>query len=219
MHCCSPMLNKTSECFALLVAGALLFGTTACGDNEVGDDLDGDIDEGADEIAEGRARGELLADMASEDLAAQNEMVSMSIAGHIMITLDQGEIMQAQLALDDVVFDPAVQEYADQMIEEHTPHAQRVEDLLASFGLTPLDNRISAALRAESEAALVDLANSDDPDKDYMAMQVTMHEEAFVLVGSLADDVETAELDALIRDTQAAIAEHRDDALDLLQLH
>jgi predicted outer membrane protein len=212
MHCCSPMLNK-SERFAVVVMGALLFGTAACGDDN-NDNLGGNVDP----IAEGQARGEMLATMAAEDLSVQNEMVAMSIAGDIMITIDQGEIMQAQLALDNVVFDPAVISFAEQMIDEHTAHTQMVQDLLARFGLTRLDNRISAALRSETEASLVDIANSDNPDRTYMEFQVMMHQEALVLLGSLDDQVDTAEMDALIRTTEDQIAAHRDTAINVLQL-
>jgi putative membrane protein len=194
--------------YGLLLACVLAAaGLAACGDND-----DVIIDEADVAAEEGEAVGGDLAGRSDDELGGQPEVIVIARLGAIVLTLDDGEIAQADAALDRVD-DPRVIDHAERMLDEHSLNAEELEDLLYARRITPAENAVSAALRAEAEAGLRELERAPDRQVDfaYMRMQVKMHAAAGVLVGRLLDHAPGA--DAALLDFLAAtrdvIADHQ----------
>jgi putative membrane protein len=177
---------------------------------------DDDHDNAATAIDDGNAMGNMLSDQIDADFSGMDTPSQIAVTGAIVITIDDGEIMQAQAALDRVS-DSDVVAFANQMIADHTAHRDMTEMLINEAGVTPRESQVSATLRAEAASSLNELAAASDPDVTYMTIQVRMHEEARVVVGTLADDINDATFEAFLRDTEATIMAHRDHAASILR--
>ncbi|HEX8537518.1 MAG TPA: DUF4142 domain-containing protein, partial [Cystobacter sp.] len=57
----------------------------------------------------------------------------------VFMTVNQGEIEQGQLALQQAR-NPAVREFAERMIQEHTAANQQVQTRLQNLGITPRES-------------------------------------------------------------------------------
>ncbi len=178
----------------------------ACGDDD-NEDVDIIIDEG-------QANGFALAAMADTELGPQTVAISEAMAGHILITVDQGEIQQADVALDRLDESETIR-YANHMIEDHQPHIDLVLSVLDQDRLDPIDNEVSAMLRANAEAGVRDIQASGDPDVTYMQWQIRMHEAASIVTERLLEHVEDPEMDALLLQTLDIIDGHRQEAIAL----
>jgi len=211
MQSSTSMINRTSARLGACLISSLLF-ATACDD---GDDVDFE-DEATDAVEEGRASGNSLAEMTNEDLAGQNEIVALETAAEILLTIDEGEILQADTALDRVTL-VVVADYAQRMIDEHSAHQELVSQTFANLEITPRENRVAAQLSIEALAGLHDLELTEDPDLFYISMQVSMHEEASIIVDNLMEHVDSPVVDRLLEDTRDMLDEHRDAAIEIMR--
>ncbi len=204
------MFKQTSARLGACIVTSLLF-ASACGDD------DSDLEQEADiAVDEGVLRGQALADMTDEELGGQSETVALEVAQEILLTIDSGEILVAEIAVDRADQNE-VEDYAQAMIEEHSLHAELVSQVFGNLLIQSRRNRIAEALRAEALAGADQLSATNDPDFIYMRMQITMHQEASIIVGSLIDFVDTPEVDRLLVDTQDIIEAHRLEAIDILR--
>ena len=182
----------------------LTLAVMACGDHDH-EDVDILIDEG-------QANGFALAAMADTELGPQTVAISEAMAGHILITIDEGELLQADVALDRIE-ESEVIDYANHMIEDHTPHIDLVQSVLDMDRLDPIDNEVSAMLRANAEAGVRDIQASGDPDVTYMQWQIRMHEAALIVTERLLEHVDDPEMDSLLLQTLDIIDGHRQEAI------
>lgn len=199
---------------------ALLFAvaSTGCDDDDVFDDDEvGDVL--ADEaIIEGQNRGVDLMVITDQDLVNANQGVVLAVASHILITIDQGEIFVAEEFLPDCDDEDAC-DYAGNMIDEHSEHLTVTQGLAAALGVAPLDNRTSAALRADTDAIIQTLraTSLDVLDVEYMRSQVVMHEQALILVDGLRTHVTEPTMIRFLDDTAALLADHGAEAEQILR--
>lgn len=171
----------------------------------------------ADEaVDDGAVLGEDLANDADAMLGPEDALTRMEIAGGIMLAIDDGEILQAEAALD-VVSDPFVIDFALEMIDVHTLHAEETESILFSNGAVPVESDITVKLAADTDAIVDRVLTSFDPDFVYMQDQIVMHEQARILVTELAFHTDDTELGPFLSDTAFEIAIHRDDAISILR--
>jgi predicted outer membrane protein len=216
--------------------------TAACGDNLTPDDDgvgvpgdgdggggdngggDGDRDDrdgnaAADAANErGVALGMELAELATAELANQPRFVVWGRVGAILLALDEGEILQAELALERGL-EPAGLEYALRMRSEHTAHAAEVRALLAACHACPLDNPVAAALREAAARGIDDLraARAELVGFDYMGLQVMMHAAGEVLLERLIELAPDQRLEDFLRTTRDHVAEHREASDTILR--
>ena len=100
--------------------------------------------------------------------------------------------------------------------------APRPDHLGAALDAAVLPGEAAAAPRGLSDAeAMSGLAqlqadSRSELDLDYTRMRVMMHQEAFVLVGTLRDLVRDDAFRSFLSDTQGAIEDHREHARDVL---
>jgi predicted outer membrane protein len=166
---------------------------------------------------QGDDRGQQLSDdaRASFDNLSDDDQVANAAA--IVSTINNGELAEASYMLGATT-NPEVLSLAAQIQADHQANEIKLHSLLADIGVTPLDNEISATLNDEAMTSLAQLQADDtlDLDVDYVRMQVSMHQEASVLVDSLRDFVDDQDANDFLGNTVDTINDHRDHASDVL---
>ncbi len=196
------------------------------GDGDDGDgDGDGDGDQGPDGDAaadaaneRGVALGMELAALATAELANQPRSIVWGWIGAILLALDEGEVLQAEVALErgDA---PAALQFALRMRSEHAAHAAQLRDLLAACHACPLENRVSAALRMAAMTGIEELSNArpEQVSFRYMELEVMIHAAGEVLLDRLAELAPDAKLEDFVRTTRDHVAQHRQAADAILR--
>lgn len=200
---------RISRPFVSAIASALLLAVAAPGCSD-------DSDAADDAIDDGNERGNELAGETDEMLESQDDRSQIALGASIVLTIDQGEVAVANAALEHTT-NADVRAFATLMVTEHTAHAAAVTAAIGALQIEPIDNAVSAQLRAEGEAAIRTLESSGDPDRAYIEGQVRMHEEARVIVDAIADHVDDDTVHDFLVDTLGVIETHRDHAADLLR--
>ena len=197
-----------------LCASLVLALAGACSDDD-DDPADADANV-ANEIAEGNRRGTEVAARIAAMMGPMDAADELRVSAAIMATVDQGEILHAELALDRAR-DPEVAAFARRMYDEHGAHLALTTDRMDERTLEPLPNEISAALQVEAGEAATQLqaAPDDTFDAVYLRMQVQMHAEARHVAGALAEQVSDPAFADFYAQTRATIEGHLDDAIAL----
>ncbi|MGE0548120.1 MAG: DUF4142 domain-containing protein [Kofleriaceae bacterium] len=206
--------NTRSNRMFLVLSILLSAAVVGCGDDD--DDADeADIQAALDA---GGAFGDTVAAQAELELATVDQLTATARVGSIMHTINDGEIMQAQ-AVFDITDNDDAEDYAQQMIEEHTGANADLDAMLVALAIAPQENSVSAALRAEAQRSIAGLerSTSDRAARSYLLTQVQMHEGAYVLVSSMIDLGVQTSLDQMMIDMLPVIADHRDHAAELVR--
>lgn len=167
-------------------------------------------------VDDGEAIGNTHADDTDDELANDSTEVRIGKAAAIVISIDQGEIEQANFALDNAV-DPNVRAFASDMVAFHAADLIAIDQMLTDLELDALPNVISDDLDLEASASLDQLTRSIDLDFDYMMFQVQQHAEAFVIVSELADLQDTAVDAEFFGNIALSLADHREHASVILR--
>lgn len=196
----------------LLLCLALGCGLAACDDS---DDTTTEASDAA--IAEGNTRGEALTSVANTDLGGATDDQAIAVSADVVARINVAEIAAASFVLTRTS-DDDVRDLASQIQADHEDNNERLQGLIGDRGLVATDSTTGDALQAEADTGMADLmaAGSADLDRVYVKMQVSMHQEAFVVVGVLENHVQDADMQDYLLDTRAAIADHRDHASDVL---
>jgi putative membrane protein len=103
----------------------------------------------------------------------------------ILATVDTGEIEQAQLAISKAQ-QPAVRDFAQQMIDQHTASKQQGAQLVSQAGITAASTPIASNLERKAMTMLDQLKGTDAAgfDAAYMKGQVQQHQEVLNLIDS-----------------------------------
>jgi predicted outer membrane protein len=118
---------------------------------------------------------------------AEGEVWALSveaIAG-ILIAVNDGEILQAEIALERAAI-PQVRAHAEQMIAEHTLANEALLTLLADLGTAPVESAIRRQITARGtyEAAVLRRRPQAYFDPAYMNLQIAAHRRALFLIDS-----------------------------------
>jgi len=189
----------------MCLASALLLAvaTAACGDdNRTNADI---------AVDEGQGRGEDLAAQANLEFADDLASTIIAKSGAIALAIDEGVIEQADLLLQ-LGATPAVIQYAEDMLAEHSDHLVATLDLLDTYDLVPIDNPIAATIRTHVVTGLRQIESSSDVDLQYMLTQVSIHQEAFIVVAELFDLAPDDVTAVFFSDMQVMLLEHRTNA-------
>lgn len=102
---------------------------------------------------------------------------------HIARTANLGEVQQGQIAVQRAD-DPAVFDFADDMVDDHSEAVTEADDVATSEDLPPRSNPVSEMLQTESEQIVVTLQSASDEEFDlvYMNAQVTAHQDVLTLL-------------------------------------
>lgn len=207
-------MTATRSLIAVVVALAV---APACGGGGGGD---GDIiivDPVDDTIAEGEARGSLLADEAFADLSGDEYLVQIGKTASILAAVNDGELDQATFAVQ-VVDAPDVFDFANNLIIDHDDANIRLDGVVRFYGVGYLPSSAADAVILEANAGLGELRATPPIDIDFafVELQVIMHAQALVLLDELFAIVGPGDMGDYIIDTQDMIDLHLSEAEALL---
>jgi predicted outer membrane protein len=186
-------------------------------DNDNNNDTGSDVENRASD--QGNARGQTLAGQAQGEFQGASNNDAIAKAADIIATIDAGEIAQASFVLSKTS-NADVRELASEIQADHQANTEMLQSLMQDRGIAPADNAVSRALEAEANAGLAQLQAdaAANVDFDYVQMQVMMHQEALVIVGSVRDLVPSSgDFRDFLSDTRATIQEHRQHAGSVLR--
>ena len=155
------------------------------------------------------ARGELL-------FSSSGDWLAKTFA--IMAALNAGEIAQAELMLS-LTTNAEVRDLASEIRADHQANELALEALMQAHGVAPLDNGVTRAVQAEADMGISQL-EADAPserDIDYVQMQVTMHQEASLLLADMRDYPMPADVRAFVASTLPVILQHLAHSESVLQ--
>jgi predicted outer membrane protein len=164
-------------------------------------------------IEEGEAMGRELAAVLQRIMLGQPESVIIASSGDVVAAINEGEILQAELALGRAN-DVGVRELAQRILQDHTLNQRELEAQLANRGLGLRPNEVSERLRDEAMAGLAPLEATPQEafDLAYATMQVRMHATGRVLVQEANDLVADTEFSRYLDETRNVIQQHLDEA-------
>jgi predicted outer membrane protein len=206
----------------LLLCIAIAGGCADATDNDTGSSADsanhshGDLQAKAIELGNTRGRG--LVALARGELLFSSNADWLAKTFAIMAALNAGEIAQAELILS-VTTDPEVRDLASEIKTDHEANEVMLEQLMQAHGVAPLDNGVTRTVQAEADMGISQL-EADPPslrDIDYVQMQVTMHQEASLLLADMRDYPMPPDVQAFVASTLPAILEHLAHAEAVLQ--
>jgi putative membrane protein len=197
----------------VILAGNAL---AACSDD---DDDNNNRDLQARAIDQGNTRGQALSAQASQEFPGSSEADAVARAAGVVTTINNGEIAQANLVLSKTT-NPDVRDLASQMVTDHQANNAALQALMQNRSLPPAETSVSRTLSSEASMGLAQL-QADAPgqlDVDYTQMQVMMHQEAFLIVGTVRDAMPASGSDirGFLSDTLSVIDKHRTHAEDVL---
>lgn len=133
---------------------------------------------------EGEARGaELGSRLALDEPRPKVFGVVTGMIAAITRAVNDGEIVQAELALNRAD-DPDVVDLAALVLEHHTAANLAQDAILATLEVEPIENPVSATLRAQNAIAYATLAAVPQSafDRAYLDTQIVVHAEASALL-------------------------------------
>lgn len=148
--------------------------------------------------------------------AAMGLMSDEQVAARVGAT-NSLEIATGDIARDKAT-DPAVKEFARDMVAEHQRLQHETDSLAVRLGMSPrpaADDTLAAELAAARQR-LQETAAGRGFDSTYMAMQVAAHERALDLLSRAVADAQAAELRAMIEGEIPVVQQHLDRARGLL---
>ncbi|HEX8114404.1 MAG TPA: DUF4142 domain-containing protein [Kofleriaceae bacterium] len=194
-------------CKAIVFSIAILAGGTlaACGSDHDHDDVE------ASAIEQGTTRGQALQAQAAQELAGCTESEAIARAAGVVFAIHNGEIAQAQFVLSKTA-NPGVRNLATQIVADHQASNVALMTLLHNRGLAPVETSVSRTLTSEASAGLAQLQAGElrNLHIDYTQMQISMHQEASLIVGTVRDSMpaSAAELRGFLTDTLTVIDKH-----------
>lgn len=120
-----------------------------------------------------------------------------AIAGMAEVQLGQLAAQRAQ--------DPAVRDFANRMVSDHTPANQRLMTIASTVSITPPDKLDFMHRRTVKKLTK---AEAKDFDKDYIESQVSDHKKMIELMEEQMEDGQNAELKQYATDLLPRLREH-----------
>ena len=138
----------------------------------------------------------------------------------VIITINQGEIDQSQLALQQNLR-PDVRTFAERMVQEHTAVDQQLRAALQALGITPRESALSRQLQAGSNQVLEVLRASgtgQDFERAYLDAQVALHANVlFLLDAAIQRQIQRREVRDFATQARATVQGHLNAAVPLQQ--
>jgi putative membrane protein len=131
----------------------------------------------------------------------------------VLTVANQGEVDYSQIGVDKAT-NPAVKQYAQQMVKDHGAMVDAVKGLSTKLGVTPATNDKANDLKEENTKDINDLnaKTGKDFDKEFMEEQVDMHQETLDLLNDLDGRTTNADLKTAIAEAKPKVQAHLDQA-------
>jgi putative membrane protein len=133
---------------------------------------------------------------------------------HVLSTANNGEKAIAQLALERST-NPAVQEFARKMIDEHDALDAQTKDLASRENLTPTPNPVSEKLQLDVNSKLSKLSEKSGAefDKAFVDANIDAHKKVISEVeNELIPNAQNGALKGMLKDAQPKLKSHLDHA-------
>lgn len=151
-------------------------------------------------------------------LRAQADLNDLEMA-HVAVTASDIDIAYAHLALA-FSGNPAVREFAETMIRDHTAVNGQVADLAKRLGVQAQDNALSQQLREEAERKKQELSRLRGAafDRAYMENEARYHQSVNgVVADAFIPNIENAEVKRAFEGALAIFRGHQEHAESLRQ--
>jgi putative membrane protein len=145
--------------------------------------------------------------------AAEGNVSDPQIAA-IVVTANQADIDAGNLAKTHAQ-SKDVQDFAKDMVRDHTAVNKSAKDLAKKLNVTPEPNATSKSMKSDADANMAKLKtlNGAAFDKAYIDHEVTMHQSVIdALDKTLVPDASNAELKALLQKSRPTFVEHLEHA-------
>ena len=154
------------------------------------------------------AAGSVLAGCVATQRARPITMSNENIMA-VFNTIDRSEIEAAQLAKQNSS-SPAVRDFAQRMIDEHTMMLDRRRQLANQLNISPQPPQLASALKDTHQDAMEELRKQSgrDFDRAYLEYQVKMHDQAERLAQETAENAEQARIKQHLMEARANIESH-----------
>lgn len=157
-----------------------------------------------------------LVSAVSFQLASAQEAKDLSDVeiAHVAYTADNIDIRYAHLALA-ISENPAIHDFANTMIRDHTAVNEQALALLAKLGASAQDNYLSQSLEEGADAIVNELSQLRGAqfDKRYAENELAYHQSVNALVGdTFIPNIENAEVKALFEAGLAIFKAHEGHA-------
>jgi len=132
----------------------------------------------------------------------------------VLANVDSGEIEQAQLALSKAT-SPAVREFAQHMVDQHTKSKQDAQQLLTETKINLAPSEPADEVHTKGSQVLDKLKSADAAsfDSTYIQAQVKQHEDVLKLLNDkLIPSASTSELRDALQKTKSMVQHHIDMA-------
>src|SRR5262245_32633257 len=156
----------------------------------------------------------LLALSTSAVWAAESARPTDAQIAAIVVTANQVDIDAGKLAAETSKT-PAVKEFAQRMVTDHTGVNKSATDLVTKLNVTPEQNATSKELKkgGDDNVAALKRLSGDAFDKAYVDHEVTYHQNVIdAMDKTLIPNAQNAELRALLVKVRPAFIAHRDHA-------
>jgi predicted outer membrane protein len=204
------MFRAIVSCIAILAVPAL----AACGDDNDHTDIESRA------LDEGTTRGQALQARAAHDFAGCTDSEVIAKAAGIVFAINTGEIAQANFVLSKTA-NVRVRALATRIVADHQASNAALQTLLDTRNLAPIETSVSGTLTAEASAGLVQLQTGElrNINFAYVQIQITMHQEASLIVGTVRDAVPASATDVrgFLSDTLTMIGDHQARAETVLR--
>lgn len=193
-------------CKAIVFSIAILAGhaLAACGG-------DHHTDLEASALQQGTTRGQALQAVAAQEFPGSTESAAIAMAAGIVFAINNGEIAQANYVLSKTAT-VSVRSLASQIVADHQANNATLQALLQSRNLSPVDTAVSQTLTSEANAGLAQLQAAElrNLNVAYTQMQIAMHQEASLIVGTVRDSMPASATDMrnFLSDTLTMIDDH-----------
>jgi predicted outer membrane protein len=204
------MCNAIVSCIAILAVHAL----AACGNDNDHSDLEGRA------FDDGTTRGQALQAQAAHDFAGCTESEAIGKAAGVVFAINNGEIAQASFVLAKTG-DVRVRALATRIVTDHQASSAALLTLLHNRNLAPIETSVSNTLTGEANAGFAQLQAGElrNINFAYVQLQITMHQEASLIVGTVRDAVPASATDirGFLSDTLTMIGDHQARAETVLR--
>lgn len=131
----------------------------------------------------------------------------------VLTVANQGEVDYSQIGVDKAT-NPAVKQFAQQMVKDHGAMVDAVKGLATKLNLMPAANDKANDLKEENTKDINDLnaKTGKDFDKEFMEEQVDMHQETLDLLNDLDGRTTNPDLKAAIAEAKPKVQAHLDQA-------
>ena len=206
----ASMCKAIVSCIAILAVHSL----AACGDDNRHDDLESRA------LDEGTTRGQALQAQAAQDFAGCTESEAIGKAAGVVFAINDGEIAQASFVLSKTG-DVRVRALATRIVTDHQASNAALLTVLHIRNVAPIETTVSHTLTAEANAGLAQLQAGElrNLNFDYVQIQITMHQEASLIVGTVRDvmPASAADLRGFLSDMLTMIGDHQARAETVLR--